>query len=171
MRSRSLTDMRLPDDKTSLDQVSRSVSATTTILATRLCIKKQKAASIWSDLLEADFWDTILDFGMFRGSEEGIQILPNNTAILVMGVKTRNMHVLDLFKCLRWHTLESLVNYHDYCIVRSGQPANLWLIYVQNKAHQVGYADWMYPNSIDDPQRAMLNEGAVTRQRTMDNIN
>jgi len=81
------------------------------------------------------------------------------------------MHVLDLFKCLRWHTLESLVNYHDYCIVRSGQPANLWLIYVQNKAHQVGYADWMYPNSIDDPQRAMLNEGAVTRQRTMDNIN
>ena len=71
MRSRSLTDMRLPDDKTSLDQVSRSVSATTTILATRLCIKKQKAASIWSDLLEADFWDTILDFGMLRGSEEG----------------------------------------------------------------------------------------------------
>ena len=106
-----------------------------------------------------------------EAQKKEIQILPNNTAILVMGVKTRNMHVLDLFKCLRWHTLESLVNYHDYCIVRSGQPANLWLIYVQNKAHQVGYADWMYPNSIDDPQRAMLNEGAVTRQRTMDNIN
>ena len=91
-----------------------------------------------------------------------------------MGVKTRDMHVLDLFRCLRWHTLESLVNYHDYLlyhsIVRSGHPANLWLIYDQNKAHQVGYAIWMYPNSNDDPLRAMLNEGAVTRQRTMGNI-
>ena len=45
--------------------------AVLTMMTERVCIKKQKAASIWSDLFEADFWDTILDFGMLRGSEEG----------------------------------------------------------------------------------------------------
>ena len=42
-----------------------------TMMVERVCIKEQKAASIWSDLFEADFWDTILDFGMLRGSKEG----------------------------------------------------------------------------------------------------
>ena len=28
-----------------------------------------------------------------------------------MGVKRRDMHVKDLFRCLRWHTLKSLINY------------------------------------------------------------
>ena len=45
--------------------------AVLTMMTERVCIKKQKAASIWSDLFEADFWDTILDFGMLRGSKEG----------------------------------------------------------------------------------------------------
>ena len=45
--------------------------AVLTMMVERVCIKEQKAASIWSDLFEADFWDTILDFGMLRGSKEG----------------------------------------------------------------------------------------------------
>ena len=40
--------------------------AVLTMMTERVCIKKQKAASIWSDYFEADFWDTILDFGMLR---------------------------------------------------------------------------------------------------------
>ena len=91
-----------------------------------------------------------------------------------MGIKTRDMHVLDLFRCLKWHTLESLVNYHDYLLYfsinRHGQPANLWRIYDLNSAHVNNNAEWNYPNSEGNPLRAMLNEGAVTRQRTMGKV-
>ena len=77
----------------------------------------------------------------------------------------------DMFRCLKWHTLASLINYHDYLLYFSinefAQPANMWTLYDENRAHLSSDAEWLYPNSEGDPLRAMLNEGVVTRQRTM----
>ena len=81
------------------------------------------------------------------------------------------MHVKNMFRCLKWHTLASLINYHDYLLYFSineyAQPANLWTLYDENRAHLSSNVEWLYPNSDRDPLRAMLNEGVVTRQRTM----
>ena len=75
------------------------------------------------------FWSSCSD-----NQKKQLQLVLNQTARIVMGLKSyRDMRVKDLFRCLRWHTLESLINYHDYLLYfsvqRHQQPANLWLIY------------------------------------------
>ena len=74
--------------------------AVLTMMVERVCIKEQKAASIWSDLFEADFWDTILDFGMLRGSKEG------NTDFAYVWSHTHthtHTNVLSHFRCGNFH--------------------------------------------------------------------
>ena len=70
--------------------------------------------------------------------------------------------------------MKSLIIYHDYLLYFSinnhKQPANLWKLYDKNRAHVNENAVWNYPNSEGDPLKAMLNEGAVMRQRTMGKI-
>ena len=148
--------------------------AVLTMMSERACIKNRKQLAyglIYSKLIFGiQFWISECN----ERQKNQIQVLLNKTARLVKGVKMREMAVLDLFRCLKWHTLESLTNYHNYLLYfsinRNGHPANLWKLYDQNRAHVNNNAEWQYPNSEGDPLRAMLNEGAVTRQRTMGNI-
>ena len=48
---------------------------------------------------------------------------------IVMNKKMREMRVLDLYRCLKWHTLDILMMYHDYLlffsIITYRQPGNL----------------------------------------------
>ena len=143
-------------------------------MSERACIKNRKQLAyglIYSKLIFAiQFWSTCSD-----KQKKQIQLLLHDTARLVMGIKDRtSMRVKDLYRCLKWHTLESLINYHDYLLFwsinRSKQPENLWLLYDENKAHVNSNAEWTYPNSEGDPLKDLLNEGPVTRQRTMGNI-
>ena len=144
------------------------------IMSERACIKNRKQLAyglIYSKLIFAiQFWSTCS-----TKQKKQIEILLNDTARLVMGIKERtSMRVKDLYRCLKWHTLESLINYHDYLLFwsihRKKQPENLWLLYDENRAHMNANAEWNYPNSDGDPLKDLLNEGPVTRQRTMGNI-
>ena len=121
-----------------------------------------------------------------------IQILMNKAARIVMAKETREMRVLDLFRCLKWHTLDSLMLYHDYLlyfsIERSGHPGDLKSIYEENKSHIVfntfndntkGMAaveGKIYktpatrpqdPISAEDPLEGMLHQGVITRRMRM----
>ena len=146
--------------------------AVLSIMSERACLKNRKQLAyrmIYSKLIFGiQFWSTCTE-----NQQKQLQIILNNTR-LVMGVQTRDMHVKDLFRCLRWHTLKSLINYHDYLLYFSinnhAQPANLWRLNDKNRAHVNENAVWNYPNSEGDPLKAMLNEGAVMRQRTMGKI-
>ena len=144
--------------------------AVLSIMSERACIKNRKQLAfglIYSKVIFGiHFWANCTE-----NQQKQLQLLLNQTARLVMGLNTRDMHVKDLFRCLRWHTLASLINYHDYLLYFSinwnAQPANLWTLYDENRAHLDNNAQWTYPNSEGDPLKAMLNEGVVTRQRTM----
>ena len=124
-----------------------------------------------------------------------IQILMNKAARIVMAKETREMRVLDLFRCLKWHTLDSLMLYHDYLlyfsIERSGHPGDLKSIYEENKSHSVYKtfydntkgtaavegriykAPAMHPQnpiSEEDPLEGMLHQGVITRRMRMGHI-
>ena len=98
--------------------------------------------------------------------------------------------MLDLFRCLKWHTLDSLMLYHDYLlyfsIERSGQPGDLHSIYEENKSHTVFNAfnektkaqsavegrihrtpnmRPQDPITAEDPLEGMLHQGVITRMR------
>ena len=70
----------------------------------------------------------------------------NSRSLKSFCVSKRSIH-----RCLKWHTLESLINYHDYLLFwsinREKQPENLWLLYDENKAHVNANAEWNYQNS------------------------
>ena len=148
--------------------------AVLSIMSERACIKNRKQLAfglIYSKVIFGiQFWASCSD-----KHKKQLQLVLNQTARIVMGLKSyRDMRVKDLFRCLRWHTLESLINYHDYLLYfsvqRHQQPGNLWLIYDENQAHLNKNAEWTYPNSDGDPLKDMLNDGPVTRQRTMGKI-
>ena len=142
--------------------------AVLSIMCERVCLKNRKQLAyrmIYSKLIfRIQFWSTCTE-----NQQKQLQIIPNNTARLVMGVQTRDMHVKDLFRCLRWHTLKSLINNHDYLLYFSihnhAQTANLWRLHDVNEN-----AVWNYPNLEGDPLKAMLNDGEVMRQRKMGKI-
>ena len=78
--------------------------------------------------------------------------------------------MVDLYRCLKWHTLETLINYHDYLLLfsirNSNQPANLSLVYLDNWCWTTGIAN---PGD-EDPLKGLLDQGVVTRQQTMGHI-
>ena len=119
----------------------------------------------------------------------------NKAARIVMGKKTREMRVLDLFRCLKWHTLESLMLYHDYLlyfsIERSSQQNDLKSIYKDNKSHvvfitfkektrtELAVAGRIHktpqtrpqePTTNEDPLEGMLHQGVITRRMRMGHI-
>ena len=86
------------------------------MMSERACKKNRKQLAyglIYSKLIFAiQFWSTCSE-----KQKKQIQILLNDTARLVMGIKDRtSMRVKDLYRCLKWHTRESLINYHNYLL-------------------------------------------------------
>ena len=117
-----------------------------------------------------------------------IQLLMNKAARIVMNKKTREMHVLDLYRCLKWHTLDTLMTYHDYLlffsIITHGQPGNLKTLYDENKSHTINNEHDQKTRSEaavkgrvsgeltepprpvrteEDPLKGLLTQGPVTR--------
>ena len=117
-----------------------------------------------------------------------IQLLMNKAARIVMNKKTREMHVLDLYRCLKWHTLDTLMTYHDYLlffsIITHGQPGNLKILYDENKSHTINNehehkirsetaVKGRVPGEMtepprpvrteEDPLKGLLTQGPITR--------